>query len=118
MCFRLRVRRAYAAKELHELVADQVRGFVLDPVAHIVEFKRTLETGKACTHLVPGKWIEFSQSVRLPPNEKRRLSDLRAFESGGQIEIEFGSSVVIQGTVKAGALEFSDVMIDLIWFRG
>jgi hypothetical protein len=30
--------RVYGAEELHELVTDLGRGFVLHPVAHIVEF--------------------------------------------------------------------------------
>jgi hypothetical protein len=50
---------AYGAQELHELVADLVRGFVLYPVAHIVEFEFANETGKAGAHLVHGRRIEF-----------------------------------------------------------
>jgi len=45
------------------------------------------------------------------------LGDLRAFIGPGQIEIRFGGAVVIQGTVKAGALEFSNVMSDVIRFN-
>ena len=107
----------YLAQELHELVADHVRGFVLHPVAHIVEFETSDETGKAGAHLVHGQRIELFQAIRLPPNEKGRLSDLRAFESGGQIEIRFGGAVVVQAAMKAGALEFRNVMIDVIWLR-
>ena len=75
---------------------------MLHPVAHIVDFEPPDETGKAGAHLVPSEWIELSQAIRLPRNEKGRLSDLRAFESGGQIEIGFGGAVVVQATVKAG----------------
>ena len=114
---RARLGGVYGAQELHELVADHVGGFVLYPVAHIVEFEPAHETGKTGAHLVHGKRIEFFQSIRLPPNEKGGLSDLRAFESGGQIEIRFGRAVVVQAAVKAGALEFRDDMIDVIWFR-
>jgi hypothetical protein len=104
----------YGPQEFHELITDQVRGFVLYPVANIVEFEPPNETGKAGAHLVHGKRIEFFHSISFPPNEKRRLSDLRAFESGGQIEIRFGGAVVVQAAVKAGALKFRDVMIDVI----
>ena len=90
---------------------------MLYPVAYIVEIDPSHETGKAGAHLLHGKRIEFFQSVRLPPNEKGRLSDLRAFKSGGPTEIRFGGAVVVQATVKAGALEFRDVVMDVIWLR-
>src|SRR5438132_7779601 len=45
--------------------------------------------------------------------KKEGWVDLRAFPRGGQIEIQFGGAVVIQATVKAGTLEFSDVMSDV-----
>jgi hypothetical protein len=32
------------------------------------------------------------------------------------MEIRFGGAVVVQATMKAGTLEFSDVMSDVIWF--
>jgi hypothetical protein len=67
--------------------------------------------------LVHCKRIELLQAVRLAPNEKGRLRDLRAFEGGGEIEIRFGGAVIVQGAVKAGALEFRNVMIDVIWFH-
>ena len=49
------LRGIYGAQELHELVTDQVRGFVLHPVAHIVEFEPAHETRKAGAHLVHAK---------------------------------------------------------------
>src|ERR1700677_992673 len=109
--------RACGAQELHELITDLGRGFVLYPVAHIVEFERPDEPGKAGAHLVHRQWIELFQAIRLSPNEKGRLRDLRAFESGGQIEIRFCSAVIVQAAVKAGALEFRNVMTDVIWLR-
>ena len=51
-------------------MTDLGRGFVLYPVAHIVEFEPPNETGKAGAHLVHGKRIELFQTIRLPPNEK------------------------------------------------
>jgi hypothetical protein len=89
---------------------------VVHPVAHVVEFEPTHQTGKAGAHLVQGKRIKLFQSIRLPPNEKGRLSNLGAFERGGQIELVFGGAVIVQSAVKAGALEFRDNMIDVIWF--
>jgi hypothetical protein len=47
----------YLAQELHELVADLGRGFVLYPVAYMVEFETPHETGKAGAELFEG-WIE------------------------------------------------------------
>ena len=89
----------------------------MHPVAHVVEFEPTHQTGKAGAHLVRGKWIKLFQAIRFSPNEKGRLRDLRAFESGGQGEIRFGGAVIIEATVKAGALEFRNVMTDVIWLR-
>ena len=106
-----------APYELHKLVTHHVMGFVLYPVAHIVEFEPSYETRKAGTHFVYGKRIEFFHSIRLPPDEERRLGDLRALESGRQIEIRFGGAVVVQAAVKPGAPEFGDVVIDVIRFR-
>ena len=106
----------YGAQELHELVTDLGRGFVLYPVAQIIEFEIPHETGKAGAELFEG-WVERPQAVRFSPNVKGRLGDLRAFPSGGQIEIRFGGAVVVQAAVKTRALEFSDVMIDVIRLR-
>jgi len=53
------------------LVTDHVRGFVLYPMAYIVEFEPSDETGKAGAHLVHGQWIELFQAIRIPPNERR-----------------------------------------------
>src|SRR5580704_9721521 len=104
----------YGVQERHEPVTDLGRGFVLYPVAHIIDFEIPHETGKASAESFDG-WIEHPQAIRLPRNEKGRLADLRAFPSAGQIEIRLGGAVVIQATVKAGTLEFSDVMSDVIW---
>jgi len=105
----------YGAQELNDLVVDLGRGFVLNPVTHIVEFESSQETRKANTELFYGG-IESRQTIRLPRNVKGRLGDLRAFPSTRQIEIRFGGAVVVQATVKAGTLELSDVMSDVIWF--
>jgi len=107
----------YRAQELHELVTDLGRGFVLYPVAHMVKFETSHETGKADSKLVYGQRVELFESIRLPHHVKGRLSDLRASESSGQREVRFGRSVVIQATVKSGTLEFRNVMLDVIWFR-
>src|ERR1700730_13426940 len=88
----------YGAQELHELVTDLGGGFVLYPVAHIVEFETPHETGKAGAQLFEG-WIERPQAVRFSPNVKGRLGDLRAFPSGRHIEIRFGGAVVVQPAV-------------------
>jgi hypothetical protein len=106
----------YGAQELDELATDLSRGFVLYPVAHILDFEMPHETGKGGTEFFDG-WIEHFQAIHLPRNEKGRLGDLRAFPSTGQIEIGLRGSVVIQATVKAGTLEFADVMSDVIWFH-
>ena len=106
----------YGAQELHKLVADLRRGFVLYPVAHMVKLETSHETGKAGAECVEG-WIEHLQAIRLSRNEKGRLGDLRALPCAGQMEIGFGGAVVIQGTVKAGTLEFTDVVSDVIWFH-
>jgi hypothetical protein len=37
-------------QELHELITDLGGGFVVYPVAHIIEFERPDETGKAGGH--------------------------------------------------------------------
>src|SRR5438445_10751310 len=66
------LRGVYGAQELHKLVTDHVRGFVLYPMADIIEFESPHETGKTGAHLVHGKWIEFFQSIRLSPDEKGR----------------------------------------------
>src|SRR6202034_4131607 len=95
--------RVYGAQELHELITDLGGGFVLYPVAHIVEFERPEEPGKAGAQLVHRQWIELFQAIRLSPNEKGRLRDVRAFESGGEREIMFGGAVIVQAAVKAGA---------------
>ena len=59
----------YRAQELHKLVTDLSRGFMLYPVAHIVEFDTPHETGKTDAELIHGQWIELSHAIRLPRNE-------------------------------------------------
>src|SRR5580693_3237985 len=103
-------------QELHELVTDLNRGLVLYPVAYIVEFEIPHDTGKAGAELFE-RGIERPQAIGLSRNVKRRLGDFRAFPNGGQIEIGFGGAVVIQCAVKAGTLEFRDVMSDIIRLR-
>ena len=105
------------AQKLHELVADLSRGFVLYPVAHVVELDASHETGKAGAQLINGQWVEFLQSICLPHHVKRWLRNLRALKSSGQVEVWLGSPVVVQATVEAGALEFSNIMGDIIWLR-
>ena len=89
---------------------------MLYPVAYIVEFEIPHETGKADPEFFE-RWIKRPQTIRLSRNVKRRLGDFRAFPGAGQIEIRFGGAVVIEGAVKAGALEFSYVMSDVIRLR-
>ena len=79
---------------------------MLYPVAHIIEFEIPHDAGKTGAELFE-RGIECPQAVRLSCNVKRRLSDFRAFPGGGQIEIRFGGTVVVQGTVEAGTLKFS-----------
>jgi hypothetical protein len=62
--------RVYRAQELHELITDLGRGFVLHPVAHIVEFERPNETGKAGAQLVHCQWVELSQASAFPQMKK------------------------------------------------
>jgi len=88
--------RVYGAQELHDLVADLGRGFVLYPVAHIVDFESSHETRKANSEFFYGG-IESRQAIRLPRNVKGRLGDLRAFPSTRQIEIRFGGAVGSSG---------------------
>lgn len=103
----------HGAEKLHDLVTDFGRGFVLNPVAHIVDFEMPHETRKAGEEFFEG-WIELPQAICLSRNVEGGLGDLRTFISPAQIEIRFGGAVVIQGTVKAGTLEFSHVMGDVV----
>jgi hypothetical protein len=48
----------YGAQKLHDLVTDFGRGFVLNPVAHIVDFEMSHETRKAGAEFFEG-WIEL-----------------------------------------------------------
>jgi hypothetical protein len=63
------LRGVYGAQELHEMVTDLGRGFVLYPVAHIFDFEIPHETGKAGAEFFHG-WIEIFQAIRLPRNVK------------------------------------------------
>jgi hypothetical protein len=107
----------HCAQEINDLVADQIRRFVLYPMAYIFELEPANKTRQARAHLVYCKRIEFFQSIRLSPDKKRGLGDLRSFESCGQMEIGFGGAVIVEATVKAGALEFRDVMVDVFRLR-
>lgn len=57
----------YCAQKLHNLVTDLSRGFVLNPVAHIVDFEIPHETRKAGPEFVKG-WIELPQAIGLSRN--------------------------------------------------
>jgi hypothetical protein len=46
-------------------------------MAHIVDFERPNETGKAGAHLIHRKGIEFFQPISLPPNEKEKGNPVR-----------------------------------------
>jgi Protein of unknown function (DUF2934) len=70
-------------KKLHQLVTHYSGDFVLHPMAHVVEFETSYEAGETRSHLIEGQRIEFFQSIRLSPDKKCRLSDLRAFEGRG-----------------------------------
>jgi hypothetical protein len=59
----------YDPQELHELGTNLSRGFVLYPVAYIVEFEDPHETGKPSAELVGGR-IELLQAIDLSRNEK------------------------------------------------
>ena len=59
------LRGIYGAQELHELVTDQVGGFVLHPVAHIVEFKPAHETSEGRRAFGP-RYADKVLSTRLP----------------------------------------------------
>jgi hypothetical protein len=96
---------------------SQVGGLVLDPVADFVEFEAAHQAWQTRTHLVDGQRIEFLQAVRLAPNEKRRLRDLGAFESGGQTEIRFSGTIVVQAAMEARPLKLGDVVLDVVRLR-
>ena len=99
------------------MLIDHIRGFVLNPVAYIVEFETANETGNARAHLVHGQRIKLSQAIRLPPDEKRRLGNPGALPWSGQVEVRFSGPIVVQGTVKASALKFRHVMSDVVRLR-
>lgn len=101
------------AQKLHDLVTDLGRGFVLNPVTHIVDFKIPHETRKAGAEFLERR-IELTQAIRLARDVKGRLCDRCTLPGAGQIEIRFGGAVVIQSAVKSGSLEFSDVVSDVI----
>jgi hypothetical protein len=63
----------YGAQELHDLIVDLSSGFVLYPVAHIVDFESSHETRKANTEFFYGG-IESRQAIRqLISSECKRL---------------------------------------------
>ena len=101
------------AQKLHDLVTDLCRGFVLNPVTHIVYFKIPHETRKGGAEFLERR-IELTQAIRLARDVKGRLCDRCALPGPGQIEIWFGGAVVIQSALKSGSLEFSDVVSDVI----
>jgi hypothetical protein len=98
--------RVYGAQELRELVTDLGRGFVLNPMPHVVEFEIPHEAGKAGANFFYGR-IESLQAIRLPRNVKGRLGDLRAFPRAGQIEIRVAHNVAeFQRTGFHGGLNY------------
>jgi hypothetical protein len=107
--------RVHRAQELHKLFADFGGGLMVYPVAYIVEFQVSDETRKPGPQLF-GRGIKHSQAVGLSGDVKRRLSDLRAFPCGGQSKIQLGGAIIVQRTVKAGALEFRYVVRQVIGF--
>ena len=104
---------ADGAQKLHDLVTDLGRGFVLNPVTHIVDFKIPHETRKAGAEFLERR-IELTQAIRLARDVKGRLCDRCTLPGAGQIEIRFSGAVVIESAVKSGSLEFSDVVSDVI----
>ncbi len=111
--FNQELRGVYGVQELDEPVTDLSRGFVLHPVAHIIDFEMAHETGEAGAELLR-RWIEALQAIHLSRNEKRRLGDLGVFPSAGKIEIWLGGAIVVKATVETGALELGDIMRDVI----
>ena len=107
--------RVHRAQEVHELFADFGGGLVLYPVAYIVEFQVPDEPRKPRSQLF-GRGIKCPQAIGLSGDIKRGLGDLRAFPCGGQIEIELGGTIVVQRTVKTGALKFRYVVCQVIGF--
>ena len=65
---------ADGAQKLHDLITDLGRGFVLNPVTHIVDFKIPHETRKARAEFLGGR-IELTQAIRLARDVKGRLGD-------------------------------------------
>jgi hypothetical protein len=55
----------YGAQKLHDLVTHFGRGFVLNPVAHIVDFEMSHETRKAGAEFFEG-WIELPKPSAFP----------------------------------------------------
>ncbi len=103
------LRRAYRAQKLHELFADFGRGFVLYPVAYIVEFEVPDKTRKAGAKVF-SSGIKRCQTVCPSRDVKRRLGDLRALPGSRQVEVWFRGTIVVQCTMKASALEFRYVV--------
>jgi hypothetical protein len=104
------------AEKSNQLFTHLGCGFVLNPVTHIIQFDATHETRNAHTYLVHGKRVQLLEPVRLACHIKGGLRDSRAFPRRGQIEIRFGSAVVVEPTVKSGALKLGNVVRDVIWF--
>ena len=110
----MRLSGSYSAQEFHQLVTYLGRGFVLHPVADVVEFEMANETGEAGAKFVEG-WVELAEAVRFSGDVKGGLRNPGTFEGPGEIKIRFRGAIVIQGGVKAGALKFGDVVSDIFW---
>ncbi len=87
---------------------------MLYPVAHIVQFEKVNKSGKADAELLHGQWIELLQTICRSHHEKRWLGNLCPFEGRRQIEIRLGSTIVVEGAMKARALEFSYVVFHVV----
>jgi len=89
----LRVRRGCDPQEFHELRTDFSRGFVLCPVARIVEFETSNETGKADADLLLGKWTKLSRAIRLLRDVKEGWVIFAPFQAADKT----GSVALISG---------------------
>jgi hypothetical protein len=67
------------SQKLQKLIADFCRRFVLNPVAHVVEFETSNEAGQPNTELVFVHRIELFQPIHLTHHEEGRLVDRGAF---------------------------------------
>ena len=98
---------------MHKLFAYYVRNFVMNPMADVIKFESSHETGKTTAQLLQGKRVELLQAIGLPSDKKGRLGDLRTSECRRQKETGFRGAIVVEATMKAGALNFGEGMGDV-----